>query len=316
MFQRRTQLENLPLLVVLGVSASLLIGVGWQTDAAGPVNPSLRPSVAERATAQVSSGDRLASCAERAMACTNAARLGVEARRAPQPERAEAFRVEASSSELAGANDELLADEAPGRDESSGHELLLVADARHVYRGEFGPDGAPIGRWEWIDARAQTRTEGASVAGRLDGLWREWHANGAAASASEFKLGVPDGAAAEWYENGALRQLGGFAGGERTGLWISWYASGQIRARGVYERGLRSGLWEEWHESGAVLLRATYAPGRAHGLWMSWYSNGQLKERGLFIDGRREGPWEFLDFDGGVDLRSGCYRSGRMVRDA
>lgn len=315
MFQRTTKLEKLPLLMVLGASVSLMVGVGWQSDSARQVRPSIQLSLAGHESASTVSGDRLESCAERAMARAHAARVAGGSMSAARPELEATSGVQASSSDPAGSHGELRADEAHGRDESPELGRPLGADTRRVLRGEFGPDGAPIGPWEWIDVRSQARMSGAFLAGQLDGPWREWHANGAAASASEFNRGVLDGAAAEWYESGALRQLGGFVDGERAGLWSSWYASGQLRARGVYERGLRSGPWEEWHESGAVLLRATYAPGRAHGLWMSWYSNGQLKERGHFIDGRREGAWQFFDFDGGVDLRSGHYHSGRMVRD-
>jgi antitoxin component YwqK of YwqJK toxin-antitoxin module len=328
MVLRRTGLDGLPLFMVLGLSASLLVWAGWGAEAESHVRAGSRNARAEHELGAALPVDRLAAASERTASRVDALRLklaslGQNASAAASPELGA---TEASSGPNAGERlqpvpgapelrgelraDGLIADGVP-----QGRWLLYDSNGRPIFSGEFGRGGEPIGLWTWSHPEGQALAEGGFQNGQPDGVWYEWHASGELASQTQFDGGLLAGPASEWYENGAPKQQGGFDEGERVGLWSSWYENGQIRARGAYDRGLRSGLWEEWHSNGQPMLVASYVRGRAHGLWQSWYSNSQVKERGHFVDGRREGVWHFFDFSGGVDLRTGFYRSGRMVRD-
>ncbi len=329
MVLRRTGLDDLPLLVVLGLSAGLLVWAGAGRDGQHDLQAGSGAARAERESSTAPSIDRLASAGERADSYVSSVRLGL---RAIDPARASlgsghaGASTETTSSKALDPESVLLPGvprfDGPLRAEGEmqdgvprGPWVLFDAQGRPVFRGAFTESGQPLGQWIWTEPDGRVLNEGSFERGVPDGLWREWHANGQLAAEMTFDLGDLDGVATEWYENGASRQQGGFDHGERAGLWSSWYESGQLRARGAYDRGLRTGLWEEWHPDGQPMLIATYVRGRAHGLWQSWYSNGHAKERGHFIDGRREGVWHFFDFAGNVDLRTGFYREGRMVRD-
>lgn len=329
MVLRRTGLDDLPLLVVLGLSAGLLIWAGTGRDGQHDLQAGSGAARAERESGAAPAIDRLASASDRASSYVSGVRLGL---RVVDPARGAAARKDADAAaetlSLPEADVErsLLPGvprfEGPLRAEGEmldgvprGPWVLYDAEGRPVFRGAFSESGQPLGQWLWTEPDGRVLCEGSFEQGVPDGLWREWHANGQLAAEMTFDLGDLEGAATEWYDNGASRQQGGFDQGDRAGLWSSWYDNGQLRARGAYDRGLRTGLWEEWHPDGKPMLVATYVRGRAHGLWQSWYSNGQPKERGHFIDGRREGVWHFFDFAGNVDLRSGFYREGRMVRD-
>jgi antitoxin component YwqK of YwqJK toxin-antitoxin module len=328
MVLRRTGLDDLPLFMVLGLSASLLVWAGWGAEAESHVRASSRSTRAEHELGGALSADRLAAASDRTasyvqslrdrIAALNSGGLAVGAPEVAALDAADAPGGVGGPESIPGLPElrgELRAEGLVVDGVPQGRWMLFDSDGRRIFSGEFGTAGEPIGLWTWSHSDGQPLVEGAFQAGAPDGVWQEWYANGELASQSEFSGGLLAGPASEWFDNGAPKQQGGFAEGERVGLWSSWYENGQLRARGAYDRGLRSGLWEEWHSNGTPMLVATYVRGRAHGLWQSWYSNSQAKERGHFVDGRREGVWHFFDFSGAVDLRTGYYRSGRMVRD-
>ncbi len=329
MVLRRTGLDDLPLLVVLGLSAGLLIWAGAGEGGQRDLQARSGAARAERESGAAPAIDRLSSAAERAQSYVSGVRLGVSR---VHPALAGAARDKGDSALGASGLEPLGADsrglpgvprvDGPLRAEGAvvdgipqGPWVLYDAQGRQIFRGAFTETGQPAGEWLWTEPDGRVLNEGSFELGVPDGVWREWHSNGLLAAEMTFELGELQGVATEWHDNGASRQQGGFDQGDRAGLWSSWYDNGQLRARGAYDRGLRTGEWEEWHPDGKQMLLATYVRGRAHGLWQSWYSNGQPKERGHFVDGRREGVWHFFDFTGNVDLRTGFYREGRMVRD-
>lgn len=330
MVLRRTGLDELPLLVVLGLSATLVFWAGWGGNSANRVQAGPQSTRAEHELGGALSADRLASASSRTGEHVDNVRRTVQlmkvGRSVAKPVAAAQGAVEsgalgrdwiASRAEDARSEDdgELRAEGELVDGVPVGRWALYDAEGRRVFTGAFGENGEPVGVWSWQYPDGQVQLEGAFSGGEPSGVWREWYASGAPAAMIEFELGQIDGVAVEWFENGAPRQQGAFDADHRSGLWQSYYPNGQLRARGAYERGLRSGLWEEWHLDGQPMLVASYVRGRAHGLWQAWYSNGQAKERGSFVDGRREGVWHFFDFAGHVDLRTGYYHNGRMVRD-
>lgn len=329
MVLRRTGLDDLPLLMVLGLSAGLLVWAGLGADRRHSVQASSREARAEHELSGAPAIDRLAGGSERAQALVDDVRSALlrlaptvapsELETAPpqpaveEPNLESARRSGRIGSALSAEDLRLegeLVDGVP-----RGRWSVTDARGRRLFTGAFGPNGEPIGVWTWNYPDGAPLAEGSFVDGMPDGLWNEWHSNGQLASATNFEQGQLDGSALEWFETGAAKQQGGFGGDERVGLWSSFYENGKMRARGAYDRGLRTGLWEEWHPNGRPMLTATYDRGRAEGEWHSWYSNGQTKERGLFVQGRREGLWRFFMFDGSIDLRSGYYVAGQLVHD-
>lgn len=329
MVLRRTGLDDLPLLMVLGLSAGLLVWAGLGADRGPSASASSREARAQHELSGAPAIDRLAGGSERAQALVNDVR-GALLRLAPTavPAELETAPPEPAAQErgLDGLRRSgLIGSALSAEDLRMEGELVdgvprgrwTVTDVRgrRLFSGAFGPNGEPVGVWTWNYADGTPLAEGAFTDGQPDGLWNEWHPNGQLASATNFELGQLDGSALEWFETGVAKQQGGFGGDERVGLWTSFYENGKMRARGAYDRGLRTGLWEEWHPNGRPMLTATYDRGRAEGEWHSWYSNGQTKERGLFVQGRREGLWRFFMFDGSIDLRSGYYVAGQLVHD-
>jgi len=329
MVLRRTGLDDLPLFVVLGLSASLLVWAGWGGGATNHVQAGPSRARAEHESGAALATDRLASASNLTTALVEGVGRRVQSlssiSSAGHAARADSAPTSDDSGDLAHTIELLrrgIVLDDDGRAEGDivngrpvGRWALYDAEGRRIFTGGFNASGEPVGVWNWVYPNGQVAVEGAFTDGEPDGLWREWHATGTPASTTYFEAGVPSGFAEEWFESGAPKQQGGFDAGDRGGLWQSWYPNGQLRARGAYVRGLRSGLWEECHADGVPMLVATYVRGRADGLWQSWYSNGQVKERGTFVDGRREGVWHFFDFGGNVDLRTGFYRNGRMDRD-
>lgn len=337
MVLRRTGLDDLPLLVVLVLSTTLLVWAGLGTGRGGGV------VFADGARGDSSETDRTAAPEFDGLDVTDG-RTWMElaqtlALRALSIERRLAAPISAAASDISpslpgphpegGELGAAAADQPVLCYDADGNPLLhgWMRDGKPVDRwtvwheggarfftGRF-VDGVPDGAWAWWHENGELRAEGAFLSGDAEGLWREWYPSGARAALLEYRDGQRHGANEEWWPEGEPKTHGRYEQGERDGYWESWYQNGQLRAQGEYRHGLRHGEWREYHDNGTTLLEASYDRSRPQGEWREWYRNGQIKSRGWFVDGRREGPWEFYDYDGTVDPRSGTYDGGERVRN-
>jgi antitoxin component YwqK of YwqJK toxin-antitoxin module len=323
---RRTGLDELPLLVVIGASASL---VAWATfGSRRSVEAVAVPSfVAASATAErdlvlsaasLTDGDAWADVARKLAQSAMPGSSGSPGASSDAPRSPSSLAPDSRSGDVT----RIACADLQGRPIVYGWALdgrphsrwvAWAPNGMRLFSGRFDL-GVPEGAWTWWHDNGEVRGEGYFEAGLAQGLWREFHPSGHQASVVEYVNGRPDGPIDEWWDDGTPRTEGQFDSGERDGPWETWHENGQIRAQGLYRDGLREGLWHEWHDNGQSLLEATYQRGRPDGAWGEWYRDGRVKAQGYFVDGRREGIWVFTEFDGTADPRSGAYHLGHKVR--
>lgn len=335
MVLRKTGLDELPLLVVLGASASLVawayVGAPRSVEASQHGQVQMPHSVRSELKLDAAPTDGAAW----SHLAQILAREGLKQRSLVEPSdvpSSHPAEVPPLTSADAGTEDAPKDDSDEARRiacvDEFGRPILhgwVIGDQPHgrwvvwgdggarLFSGRFDV-GVPEGAWTTWHENGELRSEGYFEKGTAQGLWREFHLNGFDASALEYRDGVLHGAAEEWWDNGAPRSDGQYAEGERDGPWLTWHANGQLRARGAYRSGLREGTWEEWHDNGHPMQLSNFRRGRPHGAWNEWYRDGSPKAQGTYVDGKREGLWSFFNFDGTNDPRTGDYTDGRKIR--
>ena len=174
--------------------------------------------------------------------------------------------------------------------------------------------GRPHGPWIFRHADGSLRASGSFVDGAPDGEWDAWHREGGRRARLEYENGAVRGARTDWWPNGNKSLEGSYVDGLREGVWRTWHESGALRSEGAYSAGLREGAWNEWHADGTLAASGSFMHGQRDGLHRAWYPNGDPSEDGHFLAGRREGLWGFFDRDGSRDPRSGYYVAGVLQR--
>jgi antitoxin component YwqK of YwqJK toxin-antitoxin module len=184
-----------------------------------------------------------------------------------------------------------------------------VALAEGTLRG-----GRPHGPWIFRDSDGSLRARGSFADGAPDGEWESWHRDGTRRSRLRYEEGRARGARVDWWPNGVKALEGHYIEGLREGLWRTWHSTGALRSEGCYSGGLRQGAWSEWHLEGQLAASGSFSQGQRDGLHQAWFPNGQAAEEGHFLAGRREGLWGFFERDGSRDPRSGYYVAGVLQR--
>lgn len=67
----------------------------------------------------------------------------------------------------------------------------------------------------------------ATPRGTRHGSYRRWYDDGVLAAQGEYEYDQKEGVWIEFHPNGAVRDHGQYAGGERIGTWTTWGADGQ-----------------------------------------------------------------------------------------
>ncbi|MEE9394265.1 MAG: hypothetical protein V3W41_17335 [Planctomycetota bacterium] len=76
--------------------------------------------------------------------------------------------------------------------------------------------------------------KGEKLEGQLDGIWKEWRADGSPVLEGSFSKGVRCGRWTWWYANGQKAREGDFASGRPVGTWLSWQEDGSEAQRRDY----------------------------------------------------------------------------------
>ncbi len=122
--------------------------------------------------------------------------------------------------------------------------------------------------------------------------------DGSVAARGVLRAGKQDGAWQFFHANGQPESAGSFRNDGRDGLWQHWYADGKQRMAGRYANDRQVGAWKFWYSNGQVSCQGEYRDGREHGQWSFFHDNGQLQQRGCFLDGKRVLGWCAFDRDG------------------
>lgn len=148
--------------------------------------------------------------------------------------------------------------QAPEVPEHTGpmHPELVCPEAA-ITGGKVPPEGfeawchspTPEGRWyrngpsiSW-HPNGQKSGQGTYEAGKQNGEWTYWFANGAVQKRVVFTYGAEDGPMTEYHSDGSKASEGMMSGGLASGPWLYWSADGTLRTEGSWNAGRQDGTW-------------------------------------------------------------------------
>lgn len=139
----------------------------------------------------------------------------------------------------------------------------------------------------WVKATGDggdLETLGRLEDGQRQGLWMNWHDNGAKASEIEWKNDVMEGSFEEWYPDGKPKTFGQTLNGEVDGEWKTYYPGGLIEQVSFSREGKLVRM-QVWKPNGAVCPESWVEEG--NGTYSEYESNGSLRRRMIFREGVR-----------------------------
>ena len=120
----------------------------------------------------------------------------------------------------------------------------------------------PIAREIDVDASSYTSVVQESYP---DGKPRVW---------KQLRNGKAEGLWLEWHTNGALRFRSWWRDSKGDGRWEYFYPSGRLRSESTYSADEPIGLEREYHENGIVKAERTYVKGKQHGVTSNFDVSG------------------------------------------
>jgi uncharacterized protein len=148
-----------------------------------------------------------------------------------------------------------------------------------------------------IDGALSSRT--LMAAGQKDGPSETWDEAGTLRQLIGWTAGRMDGSYGIWTADGSLVALGAHEGGARVGVWTERVQDGVWT--GAYSAGLKVGLWR-LQADGQLLEEAPHRAGHLEGSRLRWTADGTMVERCEHRSGRKHGPCESWRTDGSPEV--------------
>jgi antitoxin component YwqK of YwqJK toxin-antitoxin module len=158
-----------------------------------------------------------------------------------------------------------------GSIKKTGTYLYGVAEGTHK---EYSPEGKITS--------AKIYHEGNLVgeglideAGNQQGLWKEYH------------------------PNGAIKAKGNYDNGAKVGEWIFYHPNGKVEQKGKYDKkGKAQGRWQWFYDKGTLLREENYLNGKREDSLIEWSDSGKVITKGIYVEGLKEGKWfyELMDY--------------------
>ncbi len=90
----------------------------------------------------------------------------------------------------------------------------------------------------------------------------------------QLRNGKAEGLWLEWHTNGAVRFRSWWRAGQGDGRWEYFYPSGRLRSESTFSADEPVGSEREYHENGVVKAERTYVNGKQHGVASAFDVNG------------------------------------------
>ena len=196
-------------------------------------------------------------------------------------------------------------------------------------KGQFKDDEFD-GVWRVWDEKGNLIEEHNHKAGKPDGDWIEWYADGKMKGYKKYKDGTLY-VSRMWLENGNPKFDKIFSNGECPlkisypygaykdcsnhsvghGFEKSWYDNGRLEYEEYFKDGKRDGAWKTWYESGLLKSVEYYKAGKKDSVWEAWYENGKLESEEFYANGEKEGVSKIW-YENGRLKEKGIYKNGKM----
>jgi antitoxin component YwqK of YwqJK toxin-antitoxin module len=157
------------------------------------------------------------------------------------------------------------------------------------------PDGTQHGpSLSWYDVD-RPKAEAHFDQGKLQGVFKLWHANGQLAEEGNYIADQRDGTFSTWSDDGVKLLEQNFSNDERNGAIKRWYPDGQLQFFEHYVDGEKDGPAVAYFENGQKEAEGVFRKGQFHGTWTGWYPDGRKRKVAEFVDGDRISSETFSD---------------------
>jgi antitoxin component YwqK of YwqJK toxin-antitoxin module len=197
---------------------------------------------------------------------------------------------------------------------------LLVQKKTNKSIGEF-QNGFRVGYFLDYFDNGNKKYEGTFDYEIVQGVYKEWHANGNLKFVIEYTDGKYNGSYNEYNENGIKRYEGNYVNGLREGIHTSYYTNGQNNLVISWSRDKILGEYIMYFENGHKQIEYTKDLLGINGQYSEWFDNGNLKvlyeyENDKIVDGKYtvhaiSGDKEKIEwYRGGVKVKESLYKDG------
>ena len=155
------------------------------------------------------------------------------------------------------------------------------------------PDGTQHGpSMSWYE-EGRPMAEAHFDEGKLDGVFKLWHANGQLAEEGFYSADQRNGTFSTWSEDGVKLLEQHFENGKRNGEMKRWFSNGQLQFLEHYVDGKKDGPAVAYFENGQKEAEGVFRKGNFHGVWTGWYPSGAKRKVAEFVDGDQISIEEF-----------------------
>ncbi len=106
---------------------------------------------------------------------------------------------------------------------------------------------------------------GGYLAGKAEGIHRQWYASGGLKEARHFHAGWQQGEQHGWHESGKPAFVYHFKNDVYEGSRKEWYANGKPALDGNYHEGQENGRQRQWFDNGSLKVNYEARNGRNYG---------------------------------------------------
>lgn len=106
---------------------------------------------------------------------------------------------------------------------------------------------------------------GSYLAGKAEGVHRQWYASGRLREERHYHTGWQEGEQRGWHESGKRAFVYQFKNDVYEGPRTEWYANGKPALAGNYHEGQEVGLQRQWFDNGTLKVNYEVRNGRHYG---------------------------------------------------
>ena len=121
--------------------------------------------------------------------------------------------------------------------------------------------------------------------GKLQGLWREWNAEGQMINQAKYRNGRLHGAFLQFRSDGSREFEVTFVDGVENGPFKRWFKNGKLWVKENYFAGKLDGVSKIFYSDGKLQMQSIYQSGKKNGLENSWYDNGKIRWEIVYEEG-------------------------------
>jgi antitoxin component YwqK of YwqJK toxin-antitoxin module len=192
---------------------------------------------------------------------------------------------------------------------------------------EYGKDGRIITllKYDFGFIKREEKINRFDLEGRRQGLWIEFHKNGATAVEGNYNNGLKNGVFKNFDRDGNLLSLEKYENGllvedaeeiKVLDIQSTFYPDGSVRSSGGYNKnGEKEGIHRIYDgegevQGGEVYLNGTRVAegiidrsGYYQGFWKHYYPTGELRSEGEYVNSNKEGEWKFYFRNGKLEQK-------------